>query len=64
MNRVLNKSIEPKYVQTPVKNYILGQLGDLTKIKKMLGFQPRYTLQQGIREVIDRELKASNPSNP
>jgi len=53
LNKVLGKNIKPLYVKNPVKNYIYTQLADITKIKKMLDYQPRYTLEDGIKYIID-----------
>ena len=52
LNRLLEKNIQPKYIEMPVKNYIDTQLADITKIKKMLGFEPKYILEQGIKDMI------------
>ncbi len=51
INRVLNKNVKPKYVKNPVKNYIAAQLSDISKIKKLLGYEPKYTLEKGLREI-------------
>ena len=53
LNKVLGKDIKPKYIETPVKNYILTQLSDISKIKAALGFEPKYTLEQGIRAILE-----------
>jgi UDP-glucose 4-epimerase len=50
--RMAGKSIAPKYIPNPVKNYIMGQDGDISKIKSVLGYSPKYTLEQGLEEMI------------
>lgn len=50
LNKVLNKDVKPKYVENPIKNYILTQQADLTKAKTMLGYDPKYSLEEGIRD--------------
>lgn len=52
LNSLLGKTIKPKYIETPVKNYIDAQLSDISKIKSMLGFVPKYTLEDGIKEML------------
>ena len=53
LNKVMNKDIKPEYVETPVKNYILTQLADISKIKEALGYEPKYTLEDGIKLLIE-----------
>jgi UDP-glucose 4-epimerase len=53
LNKILGKNIKPLYVKNPVKNYIYTQLADITKIKKMLGYQPRYSLEDGIKYILN-----------
>lgn len=52
LNRLLGKNIRPKYIKMPVKNYIDTQLADISKIKRALGFEPKYTLEAGIKEML------------
>lgn len=52
INKLLGKSIKPKYVKNPVKNYINAQLSDISKIKKFLDYRPKYSLEEGLKEVI------------
>jgi len=52
INQLLGKQITPKYIKNPIKNYIQSQDSDITKAKTMLGFTPRYSLQQGLQEMI------------
>ena len=51
INKILGKSIKPKYVKNTVKGYIDAQLSDITKIKTILGYAPKYTLEKGLREM-------------
>ncbi len=53
INRMLGKNIKPKYVQMPVKNYVMVTLADTTKIKKELGFEPKVPLETGL-EIINK----------
>ena len=52
LNKLLGASIKPKYVKNNVKNYILTQMSDISKIRKMLGYEPKYDLEKGLKEII------------
>ncbi len=52
LNRMLGKRLKPRYVRIPVKNYIFRQRADLTKARKLLGYEPAYGLEEGIREIL------------
>lgn len=56
LNRLLGTSIKPKYVKNTVKNYIITQLSDITKIRKILGYEPKYTLEKGLKEILNKEV--------
>jgi UDP-glucose 4-epimerase len=58
INRLLGKSIEPRYIENKVKNYIAAQIGDITKARRMLGYSPRYDLETGISEILASEQAA------
>ena len=53
LNKALGKDIKPKYVENPIKNYVAHTMADITKIKEMLGYEPEYTLEQGIEMIKD-----------
>jgi UDP-glucose 4-epimerase len=48
LNRALGKSIEPKHVGNPIENYISETLADITKARRLLGFEPSVSLEEGI----------------
>ncbi len=52
LNKMLGKNIKPKHVRNEVKNYIMTQQSDISKIKAALGYQPKYTLEQGLKETM------------
>ena len=52
LNKILGKSIRPKYVENPIKNYVWHTLADTTKMQTLLGFKPSYSLEEGIRELL------------
>lgn len=52
INQHLGKNIKPEHIKSPLKWTARRHLGDLSKIKKELGYRPSYTLEQGIDEII------------
>ena len=52
LNKVLGKNIKAKYIEMPVKNYINTQLADITKARKMLGYEPKYNLEDGVKIIL------------
>jgi len=53
LNKFLKKSIKPKYIEMPIKNYMASQLSDNKKINSVLGFKPKYMLEDGIKDMIN-----------
>lgn len=51
LNSAIGKSIEPKYVDMPIKNYVADTLADTKKSKKEIGFDAEYTLEEGIEKI-------------
>ncbi len=49
LNEEMGTDLPPKYIENPIKNYIMTQLADIAKIGR-IGYKPRYTLKQGIKE--------------
>src|SRR3989338_8518648 len=63
INRVMGTAYNPVYIENPItKGYITNQQADLTKITRELGYQPKVTLEDGIREIV--EFRKKNPSTP
>ncbi|MEM3421572.1 MAG: GDP-mannose 4,6-dehydratase [Candidatus Hadarchaeum sp.] len=52
LNKALGKSINPIYVPNPVKNYVYHTCADLTKARKLLGYEPTVTLEEGIKRLV------------
>ncbi len=52
LNKTLGLSIEPQHMENPIKNYVMHTLADTTKAEQVLGFKARYTLEEGIREIL------------
>ncbi|MEM2760680.1 MAG: NAD-dependent epimerase/dehydratase family protein [Nitrososphaerales archaeon] len=53
INKMLNTSIEPKYVENPLKNYVHDTIADLSLISKSLGYRPQWSLEKGIKFLVD-----------
>jgi len=52
VNKTLGKDVKPKHIENPIKNYIMGQDGDISKIKSVLGYDPKYNLEKGLNEML------------
>ena len=52
LNRELGTNMKAKYVKMPVNNYVMETLADTTQIKKKLSYEPRISLDQGIKMII------------
>jgi len=55
VNDFLGKDIKPKYLANSVQNYVDLHLADTTKAKNVLGFEAKYSLNQGIKEMLKNE---------
>lgn len=53
LERNLNKKIKIKYVPNPLQGYVYETWADTSKAKRILGFKPRYTLERGLKEIIE-----------
>lgn len=53
INKLLSTSIEPIYVDNPIKNYVHDTIADLSLIAKSLGYKPQWALEKGIKLLID-----------
>ena len=52
INSRLGMNLEPIYRENPIKNYVMHTMADTCKIQS-LGFAPRYSLKDGLKEIID-----------
>ena len=52
LNKALGEKIKPKYVRMPVKNYIKTQRADIKKTKKVLHFSAKYSLEEGLKDIL------------
>ena len=58
INNALGRSIEPRYIENPLKNYVHDTIADLSLISKSLGYKPQWTLEKGIKFLIDYYINA------
>ncbi|MEM0096890.1 MAG: GDP-mannose 4,6-dehydratase [Conexivisphaerales archaeon] len=49
----LGREIDPKYIENPMKNYVMVTQADISKSRKELGFEARISLREGIRKIIE-----------
>jgi UDP-glucose 4-epimerase len=59
ISRLLGTSIEPVHVDNPIKNYVHDTIADLSLVSKSLGYKPQWTLEKGIKFLIDYYKKTS-----
>ncbi|RLG72185.1 MAG: nucleoside-diphosphate sugar epimerase [Methanobacteriota archaeon] len=57
LKEMLKVDLEPEYVENPIKNYVYHTLADVSKAKQMLGFQARYSLEEGIKKILSLNKK-------
>ena len=54
LDKAFGKTIAPKYIENPVsENYVQSQCADITKIRQVLGYQPKVSLEDGIRAQVE-----------
>lgn len=49
LNKELGTKIKPKYLEMPVKNYVMETKADTTKAEKKLGFKAKVSLEEGLK---------------
>ena len=52
INNILGKNLKPEYFDNPYSFYQNNTLADLTLIKNELGYEPDYTIEEGIKEYV------------
>lgn len=53
INGILNTSIEPEYIEMPVKNYVMETLADTSKAERVINFKAKIDLDRGLRMIAD-----------
>jgi UDP-glucose 4-epimerase len=49
---IMGSDIRPRYVENPIKNYVMHTQADTSRAEKVLGFRARYGLEEGIAELV------------
>lgn len=52
LSKILGKEVKPKYVENPIKNYVMHTLADTSKAEQKLGFRAKVSLEEGIRKIL------------
>ncbi|MFN4133187.1 MAG: hypothetical protein ACK4GQ_02325, partial [Candidatus Hadarchaeales archaeon] len=58
INREMGKNVRPKYLENPIKNYVHHTCADIRKAKKLLGFKPTISVEEGIKLQVKELVKA------
>lgn len=53
LNGMLGTSIEPEYIEMPVKNYVMETLADTSNAEKKIGFKAKINLDAGLKLIND-----------
>jgi ADP-L-glycero-D-manno-heptose 6-epimerase len=57
LNKVLGTNLEPEYIENPYNFYQERTCADITKIRKAVGFEPKYSVLEGIKDYFKNEVK-------
>ncbi len=52
LNKNMGLSVKPQYAENPIKNYVQHTLSDTTKAEKIIGFKSKYSLEDGVKELL------------
>lgn len=53
LNKNMGLEIKAQHVANPIKNYVQHTLSDTAKAEKVIGFKARYTLEDGVKELLE-----------
>ncbi|MFN3264865.1 MAG: ADP-glyceromanno-heptose 6-epimerase, partial [Aquificaceae bacterium] len=54
LNYYLGMNYQPEYFDCPYDFYQYHTQADISKAKRLLGYEPQYSLEEGIREYLER----------
>ncbi|MEM0156353.1 MAG: NAD-dependent epimerase/dehydratase family protein [Thermoplasmataceae archaeon] len=54
LNEHMGKNIRAKYIEMPVKNYVMETLADTTRLKSLLDYDARVSLDDGIKKLLGK----------
>lgn len=52
LNHMMDLTLEAQYTENPIKNYVLHTRSDTSKAERTIGFRSRFSLKEGIEEMI------------
>jgi len=52
LNKDMGLAVRPKHIENPIKNYVPHTLSDTAKAENVLGFKARYSLVDGVKELL------------
>lgn len=58
--RAMGKQAQPVHMETPVSNYVMHTQADMTRTESDLGFRAKYTLDDGIKQVLQEQITVKN----
>lgn len=58
--QAMGRKVDPVHVETPISNYVMHTEADTAKAQKKLGFKAKYTLDEGIREIVREQISMKN----
>lgn len=53
LNEKLGKDIEPEYQENPIENYVSRTKADISKAKKLIGYEPKVSIKEGIKRIVN-----------
>ncbi len=53
LKKITGKEVEPKYIENPMKNYVMVTQASTEKAKKELGFEAKISLEEGIKKIYE-----------
>ncbi|MFP3318273.1 MAG: NAD-dependent epimerase/dehydratase family protein [Thermoplasmata archaeon] len=56
IKKKMGKEINPRYIENPVKNYVMVTLADTSKSRKILGFEAKENIEEGIQKTLNYYL--------
>jgi UDP-glucose 4-epimerase len=52
LNWYMKTDVKAKYIEMPVKNYVMETLADTGRIKNLLNYTPKVSLDEGIKRLL------------
>jgi len=52
LDKYMGKDVKAKYIEMPVKNYVMETLADTTRLRSLLNYEPKVSLDDGIKKLL------------